>query len=273
MKITNKQKLEIEEIKDNWIKYNFEDYFKTIKGEYSLFKDLDFKTFSKRLKEELDNKDNDTKTPTLLSDDYFYSENFNNTLENFKEGIKEEFNSELINFDTDNLYNTASEFYYDDDYYKETLSTIFNYDITKEIKNSYSSYFVTIHSININDDIDIKDYEDFEEFKNDFENVLYQVDKNELIKMYIYDFHYEVFNWFCDTKKIDDLNTKTIKEIEELIKIEIPLRLKNKKKALRDNQKVTTILKEEYAKNIELKENEKRNIENKIKALKGYLKK
>lgn len=272
MELKQKQKSEIESLKDNWIYDNYKDYFNRIKDEYGLFKDLTFEEFSKRIKDLMIDNDSETHTPTLLNDDYFNTENVYNNLDSFKEEIKDNDTETLLNFDDDNFMN-SEEFYNDDDYYKETLNTIFDYDILNEIKNSYSSYYVSVNTTNINDDINEKDYSNFEEFKNDYENTLYDLDKDILTKKYIYTYHYEVFNWFSDSTKIYENIKDLIKEIKTEIKTELKLRLKSNRKEIKKNKDNILILKEEFKKVISNKEKNINILENEMKQIKEKLKK
>lgn len=228
---TQTQKAQISKAVNQWTKDNFEDYFKAVSSDYvKVFEGVDFKEFAERIEELiLDGFENST--PTILSDHYFYCEEANQRANNYLEEMDDHDTDDLLSFDEDKaIFNI--EYYGEDDYYLETLNTLFDTkDISKYFKNSYSDYFIQITDENVN--IDLKDeakyYEKFEDLLEDFEgNMLYNIDKEMLLLAYFEAFKSEVFKWFVDTSDTDKETRETIKKIEA----QIPKVLKARGKAL-----------------------------------------
>jgi len=229
--ITKTQKKELNKVIDQWTKDTFEKWFKDVSGDFvKLFEGEDFKEFSERIRELiLDGFENST--PTILSDHYFYCEEAYNRALRYLEDIDEKDTDELLNFDEDkDIFNI--EYYGDDDYYLETLNTLFNTkDISKYFKNSYSDIYINItdEDVHINVEDEAKYYDTFKDLLEDIEgNMLYNIDEEMLLMAYFEAFHRDVFNWFKDTTETDKETRETIKQIEA----QIPKTLKERAKEL-----------------------------------------
>ncbi len=272
-----KQKLSYKEKKVNtkineWIKLNLSDYYKTLTEDYTILKGISFKEFSARIRDLILNGCQ-RETPTILSDYYFYTEEKLRRLLNFFDDLKDKDTEELLNFNDDSKEFNEFEYYDSDDYYLETLNTIFNTkDISNRFKNDRENIFIIVDDkdfyINIKEEE--KEYNTFKDFLEELEhNLLDEIDIEDLCIAYIYHHHFNVFGWFVDEKPIDKQIKKVIENIKKEIIEELPKRAKIITKEL-ENQNVEFTILERYFEEVIINSN--RNVGNLCKEKSAILK-
>jgi len=261
-----KQKLSHKEKKINakinkWIKLNLSDYYKTLTEDFTILKGTSFKEFSARIRDLVLNGC-DRQTPKILSNYYFHTEEKLRRLNNFFEDISEKDTEELLNFDDDSKEFNEFGYIDSDDYYLETLNTVFNTtDISKYFKNDRDDTFIIVNDedfyINIEDEQTY--YDTFKAFLEELETILDEnINTEDLCMAYIYHHHFKVFSWFTDEKPID----KEIKEVVETIKKGIVEEIKKREKTLTKEiktQKAEIVILEKYFKEVIVNSN--RNVE------------
>jgi len=275
-KLNNNQNKQINSITNKWIKENFEEYYNTISKDYiKLFENVSYISFQNNLKHLILNGF-DNQTPIITTSYYFYEENALQNTYRYLEELTEKSTEELLNFsDETSIY--EEDYYNDDDYYLETLNTIFDTtNISKYFKSHYESSYISVsdEDIYINIIDELKNYDTFKDFIEDYEgNLLYNIDKEMLLIAYYNNFQNDVFTWFCDSKE----ELKEIKLNIELIKkniiIELNKRIINNNNLINNQNKELEIYIKLINKSIQTEKNKIQYINNENKSIKQYLNK
>jgi len=252
--LNKNQKKQIDTILNKRLKEEFKTYYDDIKeNRPDFFKGVSFTEFISRLRElVLNGFENETQT---LISGYFENESdLLDRLYNYDEDINYKDTEELLNFDEDTIREETR--YFENEYITESLNEIFNQDISKKFKNSYDDIFIGIYDedVYLNVLYELKDYDTFKDFIEYFEDLVYDIDLNDLIIGYIYNFHFEVFRYYVDVKLIDEEQKTLLKNIHKNIKIELKERKIKLKEEIKKDKEEHNILKIQFKEILKSKE-------------------
>jgi len=273
-KIQPKQQEQINKKLNEFIEKEYKTYFKEVSSDYvELFKNVDFKEFSERVSE-LILEGFEFEQPFISRNDYYSCSGFYDDLTRFDEELSDKDTTDLIDYSLEKIELKSYEYSEDflSEQIKECFSTLFNgVDIFKIIKISRDDAYIVIsdEDVKINIPEEINNYDKFEDFLDELEDRLEDINKDNLIMGYFANFHREVFKWFCDTTELD----KNIKDLDLQIQINIKEELKNRKLNLmitkHNEHEILKILKQEFKNALKYKEDYIKIIDEEIKSIKN----